>query len=103
MTDEIERFTETGLQLRSGKHLDADLVITATGLKVKMLGGATVSIDGRPVSLSDTVSYKGMMYEGVPNLARLLDKYGARATFLFSLGPDPTGWALRRVFRPGFL
>ena len=41
--------------------------------------------------------------EGVPNLARLLDKFGARATFLFSLGPDHTGWALRRVFRPGFL
>ncbi|MDR5750575.1 MULTISPECIES: polysaccharide deacetylase family protein [unclassified Caballeronia] len=41
--------------------------------------------------------------EGVPNLARLLDKYSARATFLFSLGPDHTGWALRRVFRPGFL
>jgi undecaprenyl phosphate-alpha-L-ara4FN deformylase len=41
--------------------------------------------------------------EGVPNLARLLDKYAARATFLFSLGPDHTGWALRRVFRPGFL
>ncbi len=41
--------------------------------------------------------------EGVPNLARLLDKYHARATFLFSLGPDHTGWALRRVFRPGFL
>lgn len=41
--------------------------------------------------------------EGVPNLARLLDRYKARATFLFSLGPDHTGWALRRVFRPGFL
>ena len=41
--------------------------------------------------------------EGVPNLGRLLDKYSARATFLFSLGPDHTGWALRRVFRPGFL
>ncbi|MCX4161821.1 MULTISPECIES: NAD(P)/FAD-dependent oxidoreductase [Paraburkholderia] len=69
VTDEIERFTETGLQLRSGKHLDADIVVSATGLKVKMLGGATVSIDGRPVSLSDTVSYKGMMYSGIPNLA----------------------------------
>lgn len=41
--------------------------------------------------------------EGVPNLGRLLDQYAARATFLFSLGPDHTGWALRRVFRPGFL
>ncbi|MCM3372816.1 hypothetical protein M3640_19330, partial [Bacillus velezensis] len=41
--------------------------------------------------------------EGVPNLARIFDRFNARATFLFSLGPDHTGWALRRVFRPGFL
>ncbi|MCA3790389.1 polysaccharide deacetylase family protein, partial [Burkholderia sp.] len=41
--------------------------------------------------------------EGVPNLARIFDRFSARATFLFSLGPDHTGWALRRVFRPGFL
>lgn len=69
VTDEIERFTETGVQLRSGQHLDADIVITATGLKLKMLGGATISVDGRTVSLADTISYKGMMYSGVPNLA----------------------------------
>ena len=68
-TDEIDRFTETGVQLRSGQHLDADLVITATGLKLKMLGGSVISVDGRQISLGDTVSYKGMMYSDVPNLA----------------------------------
>ncbi|WP_323122335.1 flavin-containing monooxygenase [Burkholderia alba] len=69
VTDEIERFTPTGLRLKSGQRLDADVIVTATGLKVQLLGGATISIDGRPVELSDTVSYKGMMYSGVPNLA----------------------------------
>jgi monooxygenase len=68
-TDEIESFTETGVRLRSGQHLDADLVITATGLKLKMLGGSMISIDGRQISLGETVSYKGMMYSDVPNLA----------------------------------
>ena len=68
-TDEIEHFTPTGLQLKGGEHLDADVVVTATGLKLKVLGGAAVAVDGRPVDLSQTVSYKGMMYSGIPNLA----------------------------------
>ncbi|MDR8731485.1 flavin-containing monooxygenase [Burkholderia pseudomultivorans] len=69
VTDEIERFTPTGIRLKSGQQLDADVVVSATGLKVKMLGGAQVTVDGRAVNLPDTVSYKGMMYSGVPNLA----------------------------------
>ncbi|MBR8301784.1 NAD(P)/FAD-dependent oxidoreductase [Burkholderia dolosa] len=69
VTDEIERFTPTGLRLKSGRQLDADVIVTATGLNVKMLGGARVSVDGRAVNLADTVSYKGMMYSDVPNLA----------------------------------
>ena len=69
VTDEIERFTPTGLKLKSGQQLDADVIVTATGLKVKMLGGARVTVDGRTVNLPDTVSYKGMMYSDVPNLA----------------------------------
>ena len=68
-TDEIARFTPTGLQLKGGEHLDADVIVTATGLKLKVLGGASIAIDGRPVNLAETVSYKGMMYSGVPNLA----------------------------------
>ncbi|KVE28853.1 FAD-containing monooxygenase EthA [Burkholderia singularis] len=68
VTDEIERFTPTGLLLKSGERLDADVVVTATGLKLKMLGGISLTIDGQPVDLSQTVSYKGMMFSGVPNL-----------------------------------
>jgi cation diffusion facilitator CzcD-associated flavoprotein CzcO len=69
VTDQIERFTETGLKLRSGEELAADLVVTATGLELKVLGGVQLSVDGQPVDLAQTVSYKAMMYSGVPNLA----------------------------------
>jgi len=69
VTDDIESFTNTGLRLRSGELLDADIIVTATGLKLKLLGGATITVDGKPINLGDTVSYKGMMSSGVPNLA----------------------------------
>ena len=69
VTDEIARFTETGLRLASGEHLEADIVVTATGLKLKLLGGVRLSVDGEPVELSQTFAYKGTMYSGVPNLA----------------------------------
>jgi len=69
VTDHIETFTETGLKLRSGAELEADLVVTATGLKLKFLGGVEAEIDGRPLELSKTMTYKGMMLSDVPNLA----------------------------------
>ena len=69
VTDEIARFTPDGIQLRSGNDLPADLVITATGLKVKLMGGLQLMVDGNPVILSDLLTYKGMMYSNVPNLA----------------------------------
>jgi cation diffusion facilitator CzcD-associated flavoprotein CzcO len=69
VTDRIERFTETGIRLKSGKELDADIVVTATGLKLELLGGMTVAVDGAAVNMSRTMGYKGMMYSGVPNLA----------------------------------
>ena len=69
VTDQIETFTATGVQLRSGKHLDADIVITATGLNLQLLGGMTVALDGEDVQFSNTVGYKGMMFSGIPNFA----------------------------------
>ncbi|VVE13480.1 FAD-containing monooxygenase EthA [Pandoraea capi] len=71
VTDEIAAFTPTGLTLKSGKTLDADIVVTATGLRVQLMGGARLRVDGKPVALTDTVAYKGMMYSGVPNLASI--------------------------------
>ncbi|HEX8872017.1 MAG TPA: NAD(P)/FAD-dependent oxidoreductase, partial [Candidatus Acidoferrum sp.] len=69
VTDEIETFTERGLRLRSGEELEADIIVTATGLKVQLMGGMEVRVDGAPVPLSRAMSYKGMMYSDVPNLA----------------------------------
>jgi monooxygenase len=69
VTDHIDSFTERGLRLRSGAELEADLVVTATGLELKALGGLVLTVDGAKVELSSTMSYKGMMYTDVPNLA----------------------------------
>ena len=70
VTDHIECFTETGLKLKSGAELDADIIVTATGLNLIILGGAQFSVDDEPVDFSETYAYKGMMYSNVPNLAQ---------------------------------
>jgi monooxygenase len=68
-TDRIETLTERGIELASGAELEADIVITATGLNLLALGGMEIAVDGRGVKLPDTMGYKGMMLSGVPNLA----------------------------------
>jgi len=69
VTDRIDTFTESGLRLESGSELDADVIITATGLELLFLGGLHLSVDGEGVDVTNKLSYKGMMLEGVPNLA----------------------------------
>jgi cation diffusion facilitator CzcD-associated flavoprotein CzcO len=69
VTDHIDTFTESGLRLRSGRVLEADLVVTATGLKLKFLGGVELEVDGKRVEPRTTLVYKGMMCSDVPNLA----------------------------------
>jgi monooxygenase len=68
-TDEIDTFTETGIRLRSGEELPADVIVTATGLNMRLMSGVQLTVDGRPVNLGETVTYRGMMYSGIPNLA----------------------------------
>ncbi|MFZ0062496.1 MAG: NAD(P)/FAD-dependent oxidoreductase [Pyrinomonadaceae bacterium] len=68
VTDQIDTFTETGLQLKSGEHLDADIIVTATGLVLRLMSGLQLTVDGAPVELAKTITYKGMMYSDVPNL-----------------------------------
>jgi monooxygenase len=82
VTDRIETFTETGIQLESGKHLDADIVVTATGLNLLAFGGIGLVVDGREVSLPDTVAYKGLMLSDVPN-------------FVFAIGYTNASWTLK--------
>ena len=69
VTDTIDTFTPTGVKLASGKEMDADIIVTATGLKVELLAGMQVIVDGVIQDMPKTMSYKGMMYSDVPNLA----------------------------------
>jgi len=68
VTDHISRFTESGILLKSGQTLEADIIVTATGLNMVVLGGIEFTVDGRVVDFADTWSYKGLMYSGVPNM-----------------------------------
>lgn len=69
VTDHIETFTETGIRLRSGTEITADVIVTATGLVLKLMGGMQLVVDGKPVDVAQTMSYKGMMFSDIPNLA----------------------------------
>ena len=82
VTDEIETFTETGIQLKSGRQLEADIIVTATGFNLNVLGDIAFAIDGEPLAFHDTVTYRGMMFTGVPNMAWVFGYFRA-------------GWTLR--------
>ena len=69
VTSQIETFTPKGIRLKDGSELEADIIVTATGLNLQVLGGLEVSVDGRTVDFARTLNYKGMMYSDVPNLA----------------------------------
>ena len=68
VTEHIDRFVENGILLKSGETLQADIIVTATGLKLLTGGSAEFEIDGEPVNFGETVNYKGVMFSGVPNL-----------------------------------
>ena len=69
VTDEIDQFTSSGIRLKSGRDIHADIIVTATGLNMKLMAGLELIVDGKPVDLSKTMAYKGMMFSDVPNLA----------------------------------
>lgn len=81
-TGEIEKFTAEGVRLRSGEDIPADVIVTATGLVVKLMGGIALSIDGVPVEAAGRLIYKGMMLEGMPN-------------FAFAFGYTNASWTLK--------
>jgi monooxygenase len=69
VTNEIDRFTRSGIKLKDGSELEADVIVTATGLNLQVMGGMEVSVDGRAIDFARTLNYKGMMYSDVPNMA----------------------------------
>ena len=88
VTDHIETLTEKGIQLKSGQHLDADIIVSATGLKLQILGGMSVTIDGKAQSFSDKLAYKGVLIEGVPNFAYLFGYTNASWTLKIDMAAD---------------
>ncbi|MDZ4777917.1 MAG: NAD(P)/FAD-dependent oxidoreductase [Alphaproteobacteria bacterium] len=87
-TDEIETFTETGLLLKSGEKLDADIIIAATGFNLSVLGDIAFTIDGQPLDFADTVTYRGMMFTGVPNMVWVFGYFRASWTLRADLIGD---------------
>ena len=88
VTDEIERFTEHGILLKSGEELQADIIVTATGFNMSVLGDIDFAIDGKPLDFSETVNYRGMMFTGVPNLLWVFGYFRASWTLRADLLSD---------------
>ena len=82
VTDRIDTFTERGIKLESGRELEADIIVTATGLNLQAFGGMTMTVDGAEVNVADKVAFKGMMLDGVPN-------------FAFTFGYTNSSWTLK--------
>ncbi len=79
-TDHIDCFTAKGLRLASGEEIEADIIITATGLDLQMFGGVALSVDGKPVPVGESVMYKAVMLEGLPNTAMVFGYINASWT-----------------------
>ena len=101
VTDHITTFTETGLLVDSGEELEADVVITATGLELLFIGGIELTVDGEPVDLPSKLTYKGMMLEGVPNLALAIGYTNASWTLKCDLTCDYVTRLLNRMHETG--
>jgi cation diffusion facilitator CzcD-associated flavoprotein CzcO len=90
VTGEIDSFTENGLRLKSGQEVSADIVVTATGLKLQLLSDVAFTVDGERRNLSETLSYRGMMFSDVPNLS-------------YSFGYTNASWTLKADLTGGYL
>jgi monooxygenase len=102
VTDRIATFTETGLELESGATLDADIVVTATGLNLKAFGGIRLSVDGAPINLHDHMAYKGLMLSDVPNFAFVVGYTNASWTLKADLVSEYVCRLLSHMDRHGF-
>jgi cation diffusion facilitator CzcD-associated flavoprotein CzcO len=88
VTDEIDRFVPEGVKLKSGKVIEADVVVTATGFHLSVLGDIEMTVDGKPLDMSKTVTYRGMMFTGVPNLVWVFGYFRASWTLRVDLLGD---------------
>jgi monooxygenase len=99
---EIETFTETGLRLTSGQEIAADIIVTATGLKVRLVGGVALEVDGAPVNVAVLTCYKGAMFSDIPNLASIFGYTNASWTLKSDLIAEYVCRLLRHMERRGY-
>ena len=102
VTGEIETVTPEGLQLKDGTSVEADILITATGLKLAVLSDIALTRDGDSIDLPETYSYKGMMFSGVPNLVQTFGYINASWTLRADLTSDYVARLLRHMKDRGF-
>ncbi len=101
VTDEIDHFTQKGVLLRSGEELKADVIVTATGFNLSVLGGIPFTVDGEAVDFSKTVTYRGMMFTGVPNMVWVFGYFRASWTLRVDLLGDFVCRLLKRMDATG--
>lgn len=87
-TDHIEKFTETGIQLKSGEHLEADIIVSATGLEIQIMGGIKATIDNKPLNTSEHMLYNGVMVSDIPNMAMVIGYVNASWTLKVDVVAD---------------
>lgn len=102
VTDHIDRFTEHGIRLKSGRELEADIIVTATGLDLQMLGGMTLNVDGKPHRPQDGMLYKSVLIEGVPNAAMVIGYINASWTLRADLAAEYLCRLIKHMDRNGY-
>ena len=102
VTDQIETFTETGIRLKSGRELPADVIVTATGLKLQMLGGIQLTVDGKAVKFGETMNFRGTMLSDVPNFANVFGYTNASWTLKSDLVSAYVARLINHMDRHGY-
>ena len=97
VTDHIDCVTKKGLRLESGAEIDADIIVVATGLELKIMAGVAFSVDGKPVDFSETLTYKGMMYSDIPNMVHTFGYINASWTLRADLTSEYSCRLLNRL------
>ncbi len=102
VTDHIEKFTPSGIELKSGDHLDADIIITATGLQLQLMGGVKLKVDGKVTDVSDSMAYKGLMFSNIPNAAMIFGYTNASWTLKADISADYICRLIKHMDKKGY-
>lgn len=102
VTDHIEAFTSKGIKLKSGEELEADIIVTATGLNIRLLGGIHMEVDGRTIAPHDCLTYKGVLVENVPNAAIVIGYTNASWTLKADIASEYVCRLLKYMDKNGY-